>query len=266
MGGWYVYAVLDEPDASTVDTVVGIDGVPVRVVPSAGLAAVTSPVELAGFRAARERPDLREDGWLAGALRAHHRVVEDVFARAPVLPVRFGAVCASEADVVVMLSAFRERLRAGLAAVAGAGEWEVRLAAADPPAPDPSTSDGEPLDGTAWMLRRRARARRRQETGERRRLAAGLVRDTLARHARDTYEVDGVARFVCLVRRADEEAFHRAADGLRGPVSGAGLRLDLDGPRAPFHFAQRGLARPDPPVEAERPSAAQVMDRGGRDG
>lgn len=233
--GWYVYAVIAAADAATVDGPAGIDGVPAQVLVSADLAAVAAPVDLAAFRVAQAEPDLNEDGWLAQAVRVHHRVVEDVFAHASVLPLRFGALCASRDDVLLVLDSLRPRLRTGLARIAGAGEWMVRLVGAEPRA-EAEAVDTTNASGTAWMLRRRASVRAREVARQRWSKAATTVYETLAKHARETCVAEAGVRY--LVKRADEARFAGAVQKLQESELDGELRLDVDGPRPAFHFTE----------------------------
>ncbi|GAA4707987.1 GvpL/GvpF family gas vesicle protein [Phytohabitans rumicis] len=233
--GWYVYAVIAGDDVPAVAAPSGIDGVPAQLLVSADLAAVAAPVDLAAFRGAQAEADMSADGWLARAVRGHHQVVEEVFAQASVLPLRFGALCATRADVLLVLESLRPRLRAGLTRVAGAGEWTVRLVGAEPRG-DPAAADPSAPSGTAWMLRRRASVRAREVARERWAKAATAVYGTLARHARETCVAEAGVRY--LVARADETSFRESARELRESELDSELWLDVDGPRPAFHFTE----------------------------
>jgi hypothetical protein len=245
---WYVYAVIDAASAKTVASLTGgqlpgIDRVPVRIVVAGGLAAVAAPVELARFRAAqtelsaRGAVDLSDDGWLAGALRTHDRVVEQVFSRVPVLPARFGAFFPDRGSVIDLLTARSAQLRRAYARVAGSAQWSVAVAAESPAVS--STPAAE--DGTSWMLRRRDAMLARQAARDRwARAGAGIHRE-LSAHAEEVSRSRGgaepAARGFYLVRRDHEEKFAGAVRELRDRAAGNGLRLAVEGPRPPYHFA-----------------------------
>jgi hypothetical protein len=85
----YVYGVLSAPDRGTL-SVAGVEGADVRIVESAGLAALVSDMQGGELAVGRE-------------VRAHWRVVEAASEHATVIPVRFGTVMDNDRAV-------RERL------------------------------------------------------------------------------------------------------------------------------------------------------------
>lgn len=240
---WYVYAVIDAAEAGAVGPLAGIDDVPVQVVASSGLAAVAAPVDLAGFRAAQDEPSLREDGWLAAAVRAHDRVVEGVFDVAPVLPFRFGALYPDRAGVVNALASRCAQLREGLRRIAGTAEWSVKVAGTEA-ATDQEPTEPDTVDGTSWMLRRRDAVRAREAARDRWARVATEVCDGLGQYARETYlaprsprDPTPTIRAVCLVGRVDEEAFVEAVRDLVDGRPDDGLRWEVSGPRPAYHYA-----------------------------
>ncbi len=251
---WYVYAVIDAAAAKAVASLTGgqlagIDRVPVRIVVAGGLAAVVAPVELARFRAAQAElsalgsVDLRDDGWLAGAVRTHDRVVERIFSRVPALPVRFGAFFPDREAVVDLLTARSDELRRAFARVAGSAQWSVAVAAGPSAASPTPAARPTPAaqDGTSWMLRRRDAMLARQTARDVGARTGADIHRELSTHAEEVSQSRGGnppgTRAFYLVRRDHGEKFAEVVRELRDRAAGDGLRLVVDGPRPPYHFA-----------------------------
>ncbi|HEX6681668.1 MAG TPA: GvpL/GvpF family gas vesicle protein [Candidatus Limnocylindrales bacterium] len=236
---WYPYAVTYAENATGFTPPPGIDGVPAQLVPGGGVAAVAAELDAAGFEAAQAEPDLSEGGWLAAALRAHHRVTCEAFARVPVLPLRFGACYASRSQLVGLLEAQGPRLREALDAVRDAAEWTVEVFVESH---QPSEVDGaEAADGTAWMRRRLGEAHDRETLRGQASKCAQRVHRVLTELAVRTDGREGITRRVYLVRRQRETAFVTAASGLAAQLPGTHLKLKIIGPQPAFHFVSAGL-------------------------
>ncbi|GAA4709060.1 GvpL/GvpF family gas vesicle protein [Phytohabitans rumicis] len=139
----------------------------------------------------------------------HHRP------RAGEPPLRFGALCASRDDVLLVLDSLRPRLRAGLARVAGAGEWTVRLVGAEPRTEAEAAATAA-TSGTAWMLSRRAGVRARERWSK----AATAVCGALAQHARETCVAKAGMRYLVGRTLEDERPRRRVAAAADGPDGG----------------------------------------------
>jgi hypothetical protein len=125
---WYLYAIADADDANGIGALSGIDDSPVKTLTAGDLAAIAGEVDTAGFEAARMHADLREDGWLAQAVRAHDRVIWQAFTRSAVLlPSRFGALFTGHDDLTGWLKAESPRLRRALDLVRDAAEWDIEV-------------------------------------------------------------------------------------------------------------------------------------------
>jgi hypothetical protein len=93
----------------------GIDGRPLRLVSTAGLGAVTSDVPEGELEAGRDE------------LLAHSQVVQSVFEKGAVLPMRFGVVMPGEESVRKdLLEAYRPDLENQLSYLAGKAEFNVK--------------------------------------------------------------------------------------------------------------------------------------------
>lgn len=111
--GCYVYAVV--PATAPGTDVVGVDGAPVELLVHGSLAAAVGRVSLV-------RPPGR-----SAELRAHAAVVDALADAGPVVPVRFGALLADEAQVVEeVLAPDADGLAASLEALRGSRQYQLR--------------------------------------------------------------------------------------------------------------------------------------------
>ncbi len=211
---WYLYAIAGARDADAIEPPSGIDDSPVKTLAAGDLAAIAGEVDAARFEAAGKRADLSEGGWLAKAVRAHDRVIWQAFARAAVLPSRFGGLFATQDALTRWLRRESGRLRRALDLVSDAAEWDVQVQLA-------SDVDGNELpdmpSGTAWMLSR-----------QRGSLVYESVHGALAALAVRAH--DGFY----LVRRDGEGAFTRKVCELVGLFPGT--QIKMTGPQPAYHF------------------------------
>jgi hypothetical protein len=250
MIGWYVYGVIDAGHAAVADPPAGIGGTRTELVTDHQLAAIAAQVDVATMGDVRDQ-----------AAQAHDRVVEGTLARVPVVPFRFGTVCATRADVERMLRSRGPALAGALRRIAGAAEWDVRLVAG--PAEVITPGSGRPQDATgaadnaAWLMRRRDDAR---AGAARRTRWARVAADLHARLAPIAREAVQAARtrltpmhVVYLVARDDEDAFVTALCRARAAHVDPDLRVSLSGPRAAYHFTEEPLAAADRPAVGAGP-------------
>ena len=258
--GCYVYAIVGGDHAGAAAGMTGIDARgSVRLVTVDGLSAVVSDVDIEELRAAGADADVSDDSWLAGAARAHERVVTAAFEGAPTVPMRFGMVYPTETDVGQMLRRHAEAFRAELGRVGGAGEWTLkiwvdveklreRLTEAEPEAP----ADSEPAGrtGTAFLLQRRAQRQidDRIETYVSARiegLAAAL--DSKSRDWSDippSQRAAGARPLLArafLVDPADVPRFTALVNDFASNTDDMGVRVALDGPFPAYHFTRLRL-------------------------
>lgn len=244
----YVYAVgeataLTEPAGSTLT---GIDGAAVTCTVADRLCALTSAVSVPAFQAAQQAHDVSETGWLAGAVRAHERVILQALAGSSVLPMRFGTVYSTSADVHAMLRLHQTALLAELRRLAGGTEWCLTVrtddsATADDGAVDSPTADNGAADsaasGTAWLLSRQAALRERASRTDRVAELLDRLRGSLAPHVRETVVSrtagTGSARLWLLV---DDVA--RLRDAVAELSERGYPQLELTGPWPVYHFVR----------------------------
>ena len=103
----------------------GVGGQPVRTISRGGLAALISDLTPQGCDTIDDvlsNPDLVKDMALD-----HHRVLQSMVERYTILPLRFGAVFASDDSVATALEEHRAALCEALERVDGACEWGIKL-------------------------------------------------------------------------------------------------------------------------------------------
>jgi hypothetical protein len=234
----FVYGVTAS-SAGPIPTAAGVDSAPVGTVQHAGLSALVSPIR---------RTELR-----AADVRAHWRVLEDAFAHATVLPVRFGTVMESEDEVRDrLLEPDKERLVELLAAMDGLIQLNVRGRY------DEDTLLRAVLRESRPLARLRDRAERsgtladqvalgqqvEQEIERRRAMDATMVRqalDPLAVAARDeSVRHPDAFNIAFLVARDGTDGFGAGVSQLRDKI-GERIELSYVGPTPPFSFADAEL-------------------------
>ncbi|MER7132250.1 GvpL/GvpF family gas vesicle protein [Streptosporangium saharense] len=253
--GTYVYAIARDADSPDPSGLEGVAGAPVRTVEQAGLVAYVSAVPLDQFGEEPLRRSLEDLDWVADTARAHHRVVETVSEAVATAPVRLVTVYTGEEQVGALLERRHDAIAEVLSRVAGRSEWGVKAyaeQAASPPPPGPPGGDDQGTEnpGTAYLKRRQANLRDRNDAwrravGEAERVNAALSAVAVAsrRHRPQDPELSGREGWMVLNGaylvdddRADE--FAATLDTLRGQ----GLDLELTGPWAPYSFTDIDLA------------------------
>ncbi|MFF5211704.1 GvpL/GvpF family gas vesicle protein [Streptosporangium sp. NPDC000396] len=254
--GTYVYAIAREADVHLPD-LVGVAGAPVQAITHAGLVAYVSAVPLDQFGEEPLRRSLEDLDWVEGTARAHHRVVEAVAEAAPTAPVRLATVYSGEEQVRDLLKRRHDDFVAVLSHIAGRKEWGVK-AYVDPAAAPPAGGD-EPAaaettsPGTAYLKRRQASLRNREETWREAAAHAEHIHTTLTavavasrRHRPQDPQLSGrnewmVLNGAYLVDDDREDEFAATLDTLRGQ----GIDVQLTGPWAPYSFTALELDRAD---------------------
>ncbi|MEM9725561.1 MAG: GvpL/GvpF family gas vesicle protein [Pseudomonadota bacterium] len=197
---------------------------------------------------------------------AHNRVLSTLISHIDLLPARLAGGFESAEGLVADAASRQDGLLAGLARIAGAAEYTVRLSARSG-ARAPATADAAPPSSEApggrgylqgRLSQRRRGAQRRQavqELGDAlQRAAAAISREVVFSHGPTDRRPELRLELALLLARAAEPRL--AALGAEfGPLADrAGLELTLIGPWAPFSFADA----PDPQAEAAAHSAEEA--------
>jgi hypothetical protein len=264
--GQYVYAVLEV--AASFEPMFGVTGAPVSVIADRHLAALTSEVPLAPFRALQQGRELTETGWTADAVRAHDEVISQVFANTPLLPMRFGTLYASVEDVLALLRGHDEQLTAELERLRGCAEWTCKLmtgaAAGRSAATRAATGSRQTVlgaeaaieggnvgagdlvpSGTDWMREQQLVGRERATERDRAHQYAGQVHEALTGLARavSVTKPPGTPSGEQILLQAtylvsEVEKFTGMVEDLASYCAPHGMRLVLSGPWAPYHFVE----------------------------
>jgi hypothetical protein len=168
----YVYGVVG--GSRGIPVAEGVAGATTRNIRHRDLGAVVSPV-------AERRFELGEE-----AMWAHEAVVEQLMARGPVLPMRFGTALADDEAVVELLSSRRDGFLEALDRVRGAVEVGVRaIVDGDPEARGPAET---PRSGSDYLLGRLQERRVADELARRvHEPLAALARESTLRVAYDDH-------------------------------------------------------------------------------
>lgn len=222
----YLYAVLGAPPSGALGT--GMLDEPLRLIDCAGVLAAAGEL--------RAAPALAPD-----VLRGHDAVVRRLAAATEaVLPARFGALAADDAELCARLTRDGDGLREALARVAGREQMILRVFATTDPAATadaPEAAVASPDSGPgARYLAERARAQRasadvRELTPLRPVFDRFVVAERVERH--DTRPL--VASVYHLVARGTGAAYSAAVDEAARQL--AGVRVTVSGPWAAYAFA-----------------------------
>ncbi|HSR24708.1 MAG TPA: GvpL/GvpF family gas vesicle protein, partial [Candidatus Eisenbacteria bacterium] len=199
-----------------------------------------SEVPRSDFGEERLEERLESPEWAAALAQTHFDVVEQLFARGPVLPLRMCTLFASPDRVADVLTARAAELQASLDRLAGCAEWSVKVAGRRS-ASAPRTAD-TPTSGADYLRRASTRLAEQQDAGRRAQQHAERLHARLSSVA---VEVAGggpagglLHRASYLVRAGDRDRFLdlvQAAD----EASESGVAVEVGGPWAPYSFVPR---------------------------
>jgi hypothetical protein len=240
----WVYGVVDgsapDPDGER-----GVDGGAVRLIGDGALAALASPVSLDRFGEDVLKAALEDIARLEELARAHEQVIDRALARGGVIPFRMCTIYDDEDRVREMLAREREPLAAALDRLRGSAEWGVKAYRAELAQ---AGSAPTAQSGAEWLRRKRddrAAAEAERDAVEDR---VAAIHTHLAAHARaaalarphdrrlsgDEREMLLNGAYLVPVERMD--GFRAAVEALDREHAPHGLRLELTGPWAPYHF------------------------------
>ncbi|TMR97962.1 GvpL/GvpF family gas vesicle protein [Nonomuraea basaltis] len=239
----YLYAVTESRHAA-LPRLAGVSGSPVRVVEHAGLAAVVSTVPLSEYGERALRENLENLAWLEATARAHHAVVRAVAALAPTAPVRLATVFHDDRRVGELLAERQPGIRQALSRVAGRAEWGVKVYGTAQVGPLSRTGDEGSRPGTAYLRRRGAQRRGREDAARSLADRAEQAHDRLASHAiachrhrlqdRRLSRHDGVMALNAAYLIEDSHAFAEAAAELA--TRWDDMRVEVTGPWPAYSF------------------------------
>jgi hypothetical protein len=160
------------------------------------------------------------------SLREHDRVVTALMEDGAVLPMRFGTVAGSEADVRELLARRGEELRGQLAHVRGRVEMGVRAMWNDEPADGDGATAGLPAANGAEFMRRKAKLR-----------AAARQRAAELHAAVEHLAVDSVVHLIPRDDTAFSASYLVEHDDAEAFAARAGEHATVTGPWPPYSFS-----------------------------
>src|SRR4051812_36122433 len=180
--GTYLYAVTRDEGSALPEDLKGVAGEGVRAIKHAGLVAYVSTVPLDRFGEEPLRRSMEDLDWLGETARAHHRVVEAVARTTPTAPVRLVTVYSGEDQIRELLDRRHDDFTETLGRIADRQEWGVK-AYVDPAAPPPAEAGEKGASATspglAYLKKRQASLRSREESWRQAAARGELIHDAL---------------------------------------------------------------------------------------
>jgi hypothetical protein len=257
---WYVYGVVRADDPALEDavgsarTTVGGRG-SVVLLGHAGLAAVTSEVDVAEFGDDVIAQHLNDRAWVEEKALAHEAVLERIASTTSVVPLRFGTIYRSADDVLAMIEERRDALEADLERVHGRCEVGLKLWLVSSPSAASTPSGAE--SGRAYLERRRTEQERARASKEHAVEAARSLHARLLELAADGVanrpqppELTGrdepmILNAAYLVDRDGVGALEATVQAAGDELARAGLAPELTGPWPPHNFVGRSAGADD---------------------
>lgn len=241
-GGKYVYCIIGRARRESFGPIgIGERGDEVHTISFRDLAAVVSDSPLARYRVSREN-----------AL-THQRVIEKVMEDHALLPVRFGTVAGSEAQVPRILKARYDEFQFHLRRVADKSEfgvkaiWKAEAAFGEVVAENPeiqrlrASLEGMPAEKTHYQridlgrMVERALEAKRQSEGER--IVSLLKRHSVDWRINRNLHERMVVNAAFLVDKTQQEAFDEEM-GRLDACHGSRMEFRYVGPVPPFNFVE----------------------------
>lgn len=203
-------------------------------------AAADAPVDR--FNNAQLEAEFQDVEAISRHALAHAAVVEFLFKKAPVIPLKLLALFSTDEKAVTELRRQQRRIGALFAELAGREEWAVRVVVEAPPDQKPDAL----ASGRAYLA-----AKRRLNRGGVPRTAAKKASGAIAalsRHAarvrREAFPppapgrpfVAGASMLVPVTRRKQWKA---ATSRVASTLASNGNRLEVSGPWPPYHFVSK---------------------------
>lgn len=221
-----------------------IPGLHAELVSTDGLCAVG--VALPAFAKTQLEQILAHPDQAPELLIAHDRMIHALFAQGSILPSRFGMTLSCADAVRAWLADDAAALHARLAAVAGAGEWclKIKTSGDQPPKPQAPVTPSSPRPvGGAQFLKRKLSAKRAVEDGaQNRRQAVQALHAACTALAREHRVAaadplkDWRFRGHYLIDHRQKPQLTAIAQSQQAGLAALGLTLDLQGPLPAYSF------------------------------
>jgi len=236
----------------------GMDGrSPLEVAVFQDLAAVWSPVPVADFCGPEAEERMRDLTWIGPRVIRHQEVVAGVMGHSPVLPVRFGTIFTSRANLEKVLQRHSDTIAGFLEGLTDQEEWAVkgmldRAGAKETLCSLKLAREAESLEalspGKRYFEEQRLRAACDQElqrwlqkvcrevwTSLRDYAAQVQERRLLSRETTGS-DQDMVWNWALLIPRPAVGGFQTQIQDLNAQYAQRGLRLEVTGPWPPYSF------------------------------
>jgi hypothetical protein len=246
--GTYVYAVGRHLDEELLTRLVGVGDAPVRMISHRDLDIVVSTVDLDEFGETALRTNLESLPWVEKTARRHDEIVRRAAALTTALaPFRLVTICRSDDAARARIEELYDDLTPALDRIDRRSEWSVK-AFNRMRTPTPAAVEAEaPSSGVAYLQRRRAELRSRQEVAaDQEMLAEQLLRDLVPATAatrrlapqdqRLTGRAESMALNAAFLVDDDRSTeFFELVNELRSRYPS--FDVELDGPWPPYSFA-----------------------------
>jgi hypothetical protein len=245
----------------------GVDGQsPLEVAIFQDLAAVWSPVPVEDFCGPEAEERLGDLTWIGPRVIRHQEVVAGVMRHSPVLPVRFGTIFSSQANLEKVLERHSDTIAGFLERLADQEEWAVKGMLDRPGAKDKLFSlklalEAESLEalspGKRYFEEQRLRAACDQELKrwlqevcrtlwtELRDYAAEVQERRLLSRETTGSDQDMVWNWALLMPRQVVGGFQALIKDVNARYADRGLRLEMTGPWPPYSFCPALDMEPD---------------------
>jgi hypothetical protein len=242
-----MWAAVTEP--LNVEQLSGVAGV--RTIRGQRVAAVVSDVD-SSLLGCIEELTTAARGSSAVLEQRHDDVVFAAARLSTVLPLPFGFIVASDADVQAMLRDHEDALAARLESLSGCWEWTVRLTCDEGAFRRRVAELQRPLveagarDGTLYLTSRSADRRVRESAQRLQREAAENVAHICGEFVEASVGISGgrtLHNAAVLVSDRLLDPMHTALQSLATELAPLGFAIDVRGPLPPYHFVNDVITR-----------------------
>ena len=263
---FYVYGVMSSSDAEAIDAMpeAGIDPAHgVALLPFRDLQIIYSPVSAEAFGPDVLAENMKDPEWVQQRVRAHALVMEQFRTGSTLIPLRFGAVYASEEEIVAMVDERYAYFSDALDRLQNKQEWGLRMYS-DVETLRMRISEGEQKVEESLDVISKGIARfikdemEKMESLDEEELIRLITEHSIRRTHESLLEVAESGLFkplmggensekgrlisnaAYLVPQDKEEVFQALIEELASESMSLGLRFELTGPWPPYHFVDAG--------------------------
>jgi gas vesicle protein GvpL/GvpF len=246
--GTYVYAVGRHLEAEVLTELEGVSRAPVRTIGHRDLTAVVSTVDLEEFGESALRENLEDLAWVEKTARRHDEVVRRAAALTTALaPFRLVTIYRSDDAARARIEELYDDLVLALDRIDGRSEWSVKVYSREQSAPAAPVAAEGSGSGVAYLERRRAEIRGRQEDAANQQViadqlfwdlvpGAAATRRLAPQDQRLTGRRESMALNATFLVDDDRSSeFFRMVDELRTRYES--FDIEVNGPWPPYSFA-----------------------------